>query len=278
MKNATCDRIRPLLSPRLDRELTEEAEQHVSEHLATCSACLNELREIVRGREFATSLPRVVPPASFRRQLLHRLAERPNTPIARPSWRRPAFALAAVAVVLLGTAGAWQVSRVPDDSARTNSPIVAISDPFHIERLTEAVGTAREFQVLAAQYQLREVNVEEALKQASFKVLCPHQAEPGETLNERHLTELRACPLVHLSSLRGQHRIVVLQQPADWPIVYGGAPVEHATIAGQPCDRLRIRGHEIIKWERAGTRSIIVAVANDPEITKLARALISASS
>ena len=277
MRNAECDRIRPLLSPSVDRELTDETEQHVSAHLAACSACLNEFRDIVRGRELAILLPNIVPPASLRRELLQRLAQK-KALSPGPIWQRPAFAPAALAVLLLVTAGAWQLLRVHDGSTRTNSPTIALGDPLHLERLTEAVGTARELQVLAAQYQLRQVNVEEALKQASFKVLCPLQAEPGETFDERHLTELRACPLVHLSSLRGENRIVVLQQPADWPIVYGGAPVEHVTIAGQPCDRLHIRGHEIIKWERGGTRSIIVAVAENPEITKVARALISGAS
>lgn len=278
MKNAECDRIRPLLSPSVDRELPDEIEQHVSVHLAACSTCLHEFRDIVRGRELATTLPEDVPPASLRRELLQRLAQNPQALMPRPIWRRPAFAVAAVAVVLLATAGAWQFSRGHDRNGGTHAPMVAIGDPLHLERLTEAVGTAKEFEVLAAQYQLREVNVEEALNQASFKVLCPLQAEPGETLDQRHLTELRACPLVHLSSLRGEQRIVVLQQPADWPIVYGGAPVTHVTIAGQPCDRLHIRGHEIIKWERGGTRSIVVAVADNPEITKVARALIAAAS
>lgn len=278
MKNAECDRIRPLLSPSIDRELPDEKEQQVSAHVAACSACLDEFRDIVRGRDLAILLPNSVPPASFRRELLQRLAQKTKGSNRGPVWHRPAFAPAALSLLLLVAAGAWQLSRVDDDSPHTNPPPIAMGDPLHLERLTDAVGTEREFEVLAAQYQLREVNVEEALTQASFKVLCPLQAEAGEALDERHLTELRACPLVHLSSLRGEHRIVVLQQPADWPIVYGAAPVEHVTIAGQPCDRLHIRGHEIIKWERGGTRSIIVAAAENPEITKVAHALISGAS
>ena len=278
MKNAECHRIRPLLSPRLDRELTEETERQVSTHLAACSACHDELRQIEHGRQLVTLLPDAVPPPSLRRELLQRVAQKTSAPRPQLVWRRPAFALATVAVLLLGTAGAWQLSIMRSDEPRASSAGVTVGNPLHLERLTNAVGAPREFQALAAQYQLREVNVEEALTRASFKVLCPLQAEPGETLDERHLTELRACPLVHLSSLRGEHRIVVLQQPADWPIVYGGSPVEHVTIAGQPCDRLLIGGHEIIKWERGGTRSIVVAVAENPETTKVARALISATS
>jgi hypothetical protein len=278
MKNADCDRVRPLLSARLDRELTDQTERDVSAHLTACPACDEELRHIERGRQLVALLPVAAPPASLRRDVLQRLAQQARAPRPHRVWRRPAFALATLAVILLGTAGAWQWSTMRSDAARASSAGFTVGNPLHLERLTNAVGTPREFHALAAQHELREVNVEEALARASFKVLCPLQAEPGQTLDDRHLTELRTCPLVHLSSLRGDHRIVLLQQPADWPIVYGGAPVEHVTIAGQPCDRLHIRGHEIIKWERGGTRSIIVAVAANPEITKVARALISASS
>lgn len=277
MTNADCDRVRPVLSARLDRELTDQTARDVTAHLSACPACLDELRRIERGRQLVALLPVAAPPASLRRDVLQRLAQRASAPTPHRVWRRPALALTSLAVILLGTAGAWQWSTTRRDEARATPAVATAGNPLHLERLTNAVGMGQ-FQALSVEYDLREVNVEEALTRASFKVLCPLQAEPGETLDDRHLTELRACPLVHLSSLRGAHRIVLLEQPADWPIVYGGAPVEHVTIAGQPCDRLHIRGREIIKWERDGTRSIIVAVAEHPEITKVARALIAASS
>lgn len=278
MKNPECERVRDLLSPRLDGELAATAERDVSIHLAACSACLEEFRRIEHGRQLTTLLPERLPPAFLRRELLHRL--RPVTH-ARPRqaiWRRPAVALGTLAVAVLAAAGAWTASTGRQDTAPRDPASVAIGEPLRLDRLTQAVGTTGQLEALAARYELREVNVEEALRRASFKVLCPLQAEPGETIDERHLTELRACPLVHLSALRGEHRIVMLQQPAGWPIIYGGAPVEHVTIAGQPCERLRIGEHEIIKWERGGTRSIMVGAAHHPEVTKVARALISAAS
>jgi hypothetical protein len=277
MNHADCDRVRSLLSPSLDGELTAEANEDVSAHLANCSACLNAFSDIERGRQLATMLAAIDPPASLTYALL-RLPRKKEALVSAPRSRRLALALATVGLALLVVVGTWQLSNVRQDNAGASSADAAAMIPLHLERLTEAVGTAQGFKVLAAQHQLREVNVEEALKRASFKVLCPLQADPRESLDERHLTELRACPLVHLSSVRGEHRIVVLQQPAGWPLVYGGAPVEQVTIAGQPCERLHIDGHEVLKWERGGTRSIMVAAADNPETTKVARALISAAS
>jgi hypothetical protein len=126
---------------------------------------------------------------------------------------------------------------------------------------------------MAATCQLRRIDLETVLRQASFPVICPlHPAG-----DDASVTELRDCPLIHLSALRGDQAIVLLQQPAGWPIVYGEYPVQHLTMGGQPCDRLRTDGGELLKWERGGTRWILVARGGHPELQKVLSALVSMS-
>ena len=272
----TCSEFSPLLSPLLDDELTSEARARVTDHVTACSACANELAAIRRGRGLARAVPDMDMPADLsfhvlagRKAHTSRQARVAGLPLARP-----AIALGSVAAVSVLAVTLW-VGRSPEVPRSSDVQQIAAARPLHLAQLLADIGSGQDLDTVAAQYQLRRVDLEAALKENSFKVICPlHQAGSDDP----HVRELRDCPLIHLSALRGDQEIVLLQQPAGWPIVYGDAPVHHLTFGGEPCDRLRTDGRELFKWERGDTRWILVARAGHPEAEKVVSTLLSSAS
>lgn len=271
----TCSQFASLLSPFLDDELTPEAHSRVSSHLSECTVCASELATVQHGRSLARAVPDVdVPP-----NLAFRILAATKEPVSRQRrfqqlvLARPAVALGVMAAVSLLSVTLWvgRVDKVPRSSHVQQE---ATAHPLHLAQLAAEIGSGPDFDSIAAMYQLRRVDLEAALKETSFKVMCPmHQAGSDEP----HVRELRECPLIHMSALRGDQEIVLLQQPAGWPIVYGDQPVQHLVFGGEPCDRLRTDGRELFKWERGDTRWILVARAGHPEAEKVVSRLLSTS-
>lgn len=271
----TCSEFSGLLSPLLDNELTPEARAHVTSHLSECTACSHELAAIRRGRSLARAVPDVDVPANLSFAIFAGAKARPPRHARLPQWplARPALGLGAVAAAVVLAVTLWS-GRADDVPRSPDVHPAAAAHPLHLAQLAQDIGSGRELDSLAATYQLRRVDLETALKQASFKVICPlHQSGSDDP----HIRELRDCPLIHLSALRGDQEIVLLQQPAGWPVVYGDDPVQHLTFGGEPCDRLRTDGRELFKWERGDMRWILVARAGHPEAEKVVSTLLSIS-
>lgn len=272
----TCSEFSSLLSPLLDDELTPEARARVTGHLAACAACSNGLAAIQRGRSFARAVPELDVPADLSAAIRAGANVHPKGRAATPQWAfsRPAAGVAAVAALLVLAVALWPERRDHVPAAPDVRQATA-AHPLHLAQLAHDIGSGRKLDRIAATYQLRRIDLETALKQASFKVICPlHQRGSDDP----HIRELRECPLIHLSALRGDQEIVLLQQPAGWPIVYGDHPVQHLTFGGEPCDRLRTDGRELFKWERGDTRWILVARAGHPEAEKVVSTLLSSAS
>jgi len=268
-----CSQFLMLLSPLLDDELTPDAGARVTQHLVECAACAAEMAAIQRGRRFARAVPELGVPPDLSAAILGRAEDaHPRLHPLVPFWpfARPALGAAFVAALLVMAVALWPGSR--QDGPRT-AALEHAAPALHLAQLVQHVDSAPDLDTMAATYQLRRIDVETALRQASFPVICPLHPAGGDA----SVTELRDCPLIHLSALGGEQAIVLLQQPAGWPIVYGESPVEHLTLGGQPCDRLQTDGRELLKWERGGTRWILVARGGHPELEKVVSALVSMS-
>jgi len=268
-----CPEFLALLSPLLDDQLTPDAHARVTRHLSECAACAAEMAAIQRGRRLARAVPDLDVPADLSAAILGRATDAPSRLQPRaPFWPLARPALTTGLLLLVMAVFFWPHSR-QELPWTAEFEQAATAPPLHLEQLVQHVDSAPDLDTMAATYQLRRIDLETALRQASFSVICPlHSA--GENAS---VTELRDCPLIHLSALRGDQEIVLLQQPAGWPIVYGEDPVQHLTVGGQPCDRLRTDGRELLKWERGGTRWILVARGGHPELEKVVSALVSIS-
>lgn len=271
----TCSQFLALLSPFLDDELTPEARARVTRHLSECRACSAQLAAIERGRSLARAVPEFEVPADLSSEIAGRATTRPKREPSLPQWAfaRPALGVGIVAALLVVAIALWSGPR-SELPAASELQQAAAARPLHLERLAHDVGSGPDFDRIAATYQLSRIDLEAALKQASFKVICPlHQGGSDEA----HVRELRDCPLIHLSVLRGDQEMVLLQQPAGWPIVYGDHPVQHLRVGDEFCDRLRTDGREVFKWERGDTRWILVARTGHPEVEKVVSTLLSTS-
>ncbi|MGH9159486.1 MAG: anti-sigma factor family protein [Vicinamibacteraceae bacterium] len=270
----TCSQFLALLSPLLDDELTPEAQSRVTRHRAECAECSGQLDAIRRGRNLARAVPDLDLPAGLSADILGRTTTRPTPqPWRRWVFAHPAVGLGVAVVLLVAAVGLWPDREAEDPPAPAVNRTAA-AHPLHLVRLAHELGSGAEFDKIAATYQLRRIDLETALKQASFKVICPLHQDGNDAA---HVRELRDCPLIHLRALRGDQEILLLQQPAGWPIVYGDHPVQHLTMAGQPCDRVSTDEREVFKWERGDTRWIVVARAGHSEVEKVVSTLLSTS-
>lgn len=271
-----CPEFLALLSPLLDDQLTPDAHARVTWHLSECAACAAEMAAVQRGRRLARAVPELDVPVDLSAAILGRGTDAlPWLQPRAPFWplTRPALATGLLAALLVMAVFFWPHSR-QELPWTAEFEQAATAPPLHLEQLVHHVDSAQDLDTIAATYQLRRIDLETALRQASFPVICP--LHPGGS-DAGSVTELRDCPLIHLNALRGDQEIVLLQQPAGWPIVYGEDPVQHLTVSGQPCDRLRTDGRELLKWERGGTRWILVARGGHPELEKVVSALVSIS-
>jgi anti-sigma-K factor RskA len=92
------------------------------EHLASCTRCREEVRELAAtAGPLAYAVPAVSPPPALRARILDAArAERPNVIPLRPRWAAPVAAIAAVAACAAIGLGVWDVS-LHDQLAGTRS-------------------------------------------------------------------------------------------------------------------------------------------------------------
>ena len=97
------------LSAYLDGELTREEEREVTAHLADCHLCRVELTELDEARSAVRSLPILEPPVAL------------DVPAIRPArfrrLTRPAWAAAAVAVLVVGAGAVGMVRGAPQSES-----------------------------------------------------------------------------------------------------------------------------------------------------------------
>ncbi len=64
-----CRQVEENLSAYLDHELTDEENARIKNHLDSCSVCQKEVQALSDTISMLASLPEIIPPASFRREL-----------------------------------------------------------------------------------------------------------------------------------------------------------------------------------------------------------------
>lgn len=105
-----CKDVKENLSAYLDQALDSEESKLVEEHLASCAECQEEYNALKETVLMLSSLEEVIPPASFRRELRHKLEaqakkKRFSLPALIPNWmkklNRTQLMPVAVAAVLM---------------------------------------------------------------------------------------------------------------------------------------------------------------------------------
>jgi hypothetical protein len=110
----TCAGARDLLPDLALGALSGDDRARLLDHLGTCDACATESAELtaVVDEVVGHLAPRVDPPAGFESRVLARIAAPAPAPgPATPWWKRPMTLVAAVALVLAGTATGLYATR-----------------------------------------------------------------------------------------------------------------------------------------------------------------------
>lgn len=112
-----CYLTRRKLGAWLDGALDEGTARSTAAHVATCGVCQREVGELRRLRSLLSRTATVRDPdwAGFWPGVVRGIEDRrEQRPVrAAPRWRRPQWAAAAVAAMLLAVAGVWQFAPGP---------------------------------------------------------------------------------------------------------------------------------------------------------------------
>jgi len=133
-----CHLTRRRLGAWLDGALDERAAGRVSGHADGCARCRSEIAELGRLRTVLRATLQPVEPdwTGFWQGIVRGVEDARHVRPARvaPAWRRPRWALSAVAAVLVLSVGFWQFLPGPApveagvhvSSARTDDPRAAV--------------------------------------------------------------------------------------------------------------------------------------------------------
>ena len=121
----SCERFLPLLSARLDGELSREEERELREHLEQCPACRALWEELSAVHDAFPALEQLSAPPGFAQGVMDRIRAREERPKVIPLFRRPALraaaGLAACVVLCLGIYQTGLLSPVGDNTALYSS-------------------------------------------------------------------------------------------------------------------------------------------------------------
>ncbi|MCF2661710.1 anti-sigma factor family protein [Pseudoflavonifractor phocaeensis] len=124
-----CERYTPLLSARLDGELTPEEERELEAHLAVCPACRALGSRLAAIHSAFPELEKVAAPEGFARGVMDRVrASESAKPKVIPLFRRPQFkALAGMAACLALCLGVYQAG-LPGQSRKDAAQMMTAAD------------------------------------------------------------------------------------------------------------------------------------------------------
>ncbi len=143
-----CAELRPLLAGYLDGELSPAERAEVSEHLAACAACAQELADAEEVAAWvheagAPPEPDAAAWAAFDRGLAAALQREAPPPAAVPPWFRPLLVAVAAAAALLGSV--WVAGWVLETPTALADPRLPV---FYVEHTDPRLPTGESRPVL----------------------------------------------------------------------------------------------------------------------------------
>ena len=128
----SCERFLPLLSARLDGELSREEERELREHLEQCPACRALWEELSAVHDAFPALEQLSAPPGFAQGVMDRIRAREERPKVIPLFRRPALraaaGLAACVVLCLGIYQTGLLSPAERDTALYSASSASVKE------------------------------------------------------------------------------------------------------------------------------------------------------
>ena len=181
-----CGKVRELLSPMTDREVTREEFSRIEEHLNSCRECAFASTMIVGLKRLVGSWEGVPASEAFRDRVIARVRQEPS-PARRPVWRLALYGGAAalgvlgpgllVVFALLG-GDDRDSSRVAREGASAEAPPVRDASPRAKATVPTAAGASAD--------PVAEVWIQERAVHIERPGSPPSLASPGDVLKAGH--------------------------------------------------------------------------------------------
>jgi hypothetical protein len=259
-----CEGIRELLSGHLDRELSSQQENLVTQHLTSCDHCTDEFAACSAIGQVAKSLPSPKPPADVWDRLERQLdQERPAeiTPrVLRTPWNT--YRILAVAATLLITVGVFTWLFQPFGGHHNQMA--------HFGRFMEAFpaepGTAQ--QTLLASYSGRAVTAQEMTDVLKYTPVGIGNAPVGYSVEQSYLLNMPCCRCSQVVYRRDRGGFLALfeHDTTEQPNLFGDCPCVDTVCNGNPCTLVQTENHITASCEVGGRHFTIVGAGNIEEV------------
>jgi anti-sigma factor RsiW len=246
-----CQDVHNLLHPYADDELDLVRNLDIEEHLGTCAACAQQVKNL-RSLRTALSFASLyyAAPASLRErvQLVPVPTTSPLGPERRPPWLRP-FAIAAGLLLLIGVSATVGVllSRTTTSGGRLENWVVASHvRSLQVNHLTDVVSSDRH----TVKPWFRD--------KLDFSPQVPDLTAQGFALSGGRLDYLDERPVAALVYQRGNHAINVF----TWPATRSG---------DRAVQKISRQGFHIREWHAAGMNYWAISDLNDEDLDQFVR-------
>ena len=238
-----CETARDLLSAYHDNELSPETAERLSQHLADCRVCREELTGFRSLSRLTVSLPEPSAPPSWS-AVEEQLTGQPSQPLAvqvtgpeKSSRQRRGIAIALSLVAMLAVGLFWFLNGEESDEpgeSHDHGKHLAVNFDRYLTLFPDQPQKAQ--QVLVSHYRGKAVTIEQAAARLPYRPLAAAGPPPGYELDAAYLLDMPCCQClqaIYGDSAGGQ--LALFEHEADQPIWFGKRPALTAECAGMNC-------------------------------------------
>lgn len=267
-----CDKVRELLSPFLDGELTPEQRLAVDSHLVECSSCATELLEFQSISAAAVRMDDPTPPVGLWESVNSRLNRQPpgveTAALASSPRSRRRATIVAVSAVLLFAAALTVALRhwIADEDHKT----------VNLDRyLTEFASDPEVAQnKLISQFENQEVNIQEATDQLRYQPVAAGRLPDGVTVRSMRIFNMPCCRCLQtVCRADGKHTIVIYEHADEHSFDFGRRPSMKCDCRGRKSRIVQFDGQMVASFAKGGRYLTLVGARDLDQVVRFVERL-----
>ena len=265
-----CETACDHLSAYHDGELSAETAERLSEHLADCSVCREELAGYQALSDLAGSLSDPgTPPAWLAIEAT--LTGQPPQALARrasfsgkPAKRRRMVVVTSL-TAMIAIAVVWFFS--PGET-HDHGEHLAVNFDRYLTLFPEQPAQAQ--QVLVSHYRGKAVTIPQAAQRLPYRPLAAASPPPGYELDSVYLLNMPCCQCLQtIYTDQAGGRLALFEHEADQPIWFGKRPALTAECAGMACRIVQFDSRLAVTCPLGPRYATIVGVRDLQEIVRI---------
>jgi hypothetical protein len=270
-----CSRVRELLSPYYDGELTGDDQAVVAEHLSDCAACSLERESFSRLSALVRSAAPAPPSSGAWAELEHRLDEDAATSLRdrHDRWRSARYYIfAAAAALLIAILGVYGHRGGMDASHRQ----MAADFAHYLEIFERDPFEAQGF--LASRYGSQPAWPPERGGSGPRPAIAAALAQ-SYTIRSARVWDMPCCPCLQIVCQRSDGSVLMIfEHEEPQPMWFAGRSAMEADCGGKRCTVVAMERQLAATWKLGGRQITVVGARDLDELSALVQWLAQAEA